>query len=456
MFVSVFDLFKVGLGPSSSHTYGPMVCAARFAAGLKGLPVASISVTLYGSLSLTGRGHATDRAVTLGLCGKMPDSISPDESGILWQTVSSRRRIPLTAGVEVAFDPAKDILFVDKALDIHPNGMLFVAKSEDGSKLQEECWLSIGGGFVVRHEELAAGKSLDDKNLVHTPVPFPFSSAESLLSLCTEHDLSIAELMRRNEQAVRSSRAVEEGLDSIWSAMETCIERGCHVKGELPGGLHVQRRAPGLYERWSKASAEGHILLPVDWLSLCAIAVNEENAAGGRVVTSPTNGAAGVIPAVLSFHKAYDANSCTQSIRDFLLTAAAIGVLYKRNASVSAAEVGCQGEIGVASSMAAAGLAAVWGGSVLQIENAAEIAMEHHLGMTCDPVAGLVQVPCIERNAMGAVKAVSAARLALSGDERQRVSLDQVIATMYQTGQDMKDKYKETSQGGLAVNVVYC
>ena len=452
MSVSIFDLFKVGLGPSSSHTYGPMVCAARFATGLQGQPVASVTVTLYGSLASTGRGHATDRAVTLGLCGKMPDGISPDEAGILWQTVNSRKQLRLAGGEEIGFDPDSHILFVEKALEAHPNGMLFVARSEDGQTLKESCWFSVGGGFVLSREELESGQATQPR----TAVPLPFSSAEELCALCDQHQLTIAQVMRRNEEASRTPEAVDQGIDAIWNAMETCMERGCRIRGELPGGLQVQRRAPQLFDKWKNAPDTGDSLVSVDWLSLCAIAVNEENAAGGRVVTAPTNGAAGVIPAVISFCKQYDSAFDAVKIRDFLLTAAAVGVLYKRNASVSAAEVGCQGEIGVASSMAAAGLAAVWGGSVLQIANAAEIAMEHHLGMTCDPVAGLVQVPCIERNAMGAVKAVSAARLALRSEGAQRVSLDQVIATMYQTGQDMKDKYKETSQGGLAVNVVYC
>ena len=331
--------------------------------------------------------------------------------------------------------------------------LAFTAFDPNDNMIAEGTWFSLGGGFITTQEELAAG----EEGVVEHPVPYPFASAEQLQQLCEQHQLTIAALVLANEQALGlSEQVIYDGVDQLWTVMSGCIERGCETSGELPGGLQVQRRAPDMFARWQNDEPGKDPLRVMDWLSLCALAVNEENAAGGRVVTAPTNGAAGVIPAVIAFHKQYDSHATGQTIRDFLLTAAAIGMLYKRNASISAAEVGCQGEIGVASSMAAAGLAAVWGGTVDQIENAAEIAMEHHLGMTCDPVAGLVQVPCIERNAMGAIKAVNAARLALGGDGRHKVTLDEVIATMYQTGRDMQDRYKETSLGGLAVNVVYC
>ncbi len=348
--------------------------------------------------------------------------------------------------------PERDISFIDEPLPEHPNGLTLTAKDQDGREILSQTWFSTGGGFIATAEELE-GKSQQ----VEVDIPYPFESGAELLECCQANNLNMAELLLANEQARGISlQAIHNGLDQILLTMETCIERGFFCEGVLPGGLNVQRRAPGLYKRWQKEAASNDPLQVMDWVSLCALAVNEENAAGGRVVTSPTNGAAGVIPAVIAFHRQYDEASSRESERLILLTAAAIGMLYKKNASISAAEVGCQGEIGVASSMAAAGLTAAWGGTMEQVENAAEIAMEHHLGMTCDPVAGLVQVPCIERNAMGAIKAINAARLALSGDGKHRVTLDQVIDTMYQTGKDMQDRYKETSQGGLAVNVVYC
>ncbi len=456
--ISVFDLFKIGIGPSSSHTVGPMIAAHTFASQLDGARVASVTVTLYGSLSLTGKGHATDRAVTLGLAGFHPATVNSDEAGMIWQTIRSNKTLALAGRYTMPFDTDTDIIFVDKPLPEHPNGMLFTACDSDGNTLVETVWFSLGGGFIARREQLLAEQlSAEQEGVEKITVPYPFASAQALLEQCENNQLTVAELVLANEQAL--GRAVEEvnaGLDRLWLVMDGCIDRGCRTEGELPGGLQVQRRAPDLFKRWQQEVDGDNFLQVMDWVSLCAMAVNEENAAGGRVVTAPTNGAAGVIPAVLAFHKQYDKQSSPESMRAFLLTAAAVGVLYKRNASISAAEVGCQGEIGVASSMAAAALAAVWGGTVAQVENAAEIAMEHHLGMTCDPVAGLVQVPCIERNSMGAVKAINAARLALCGDGCHRVSLDQVIATMYQTGRDMQDIYKETSLGGLAVNVVYC
>ncbi|MCL6269860.1 L-serine ammonia-lyase [Sansalvadorimonas sp. 2012CJ34-2] len=453
MSISVFDLFKIGLGPSSSHTVGPMSAAFHFASQLAGQPVAVVQITLYGSLSLTGKGHATDRAVVYGLSGLKPETTLPDEAGIIWSSVKSSGQLSLPCKKEIPFDPDRNILFVDQPLPEHPNGMKFTATAEDGSMILEQIWFSTGGGFIATREDLT-NQSGQQNELT---IPYPFSSAEELLRLCASHQINMAELLLANEKARGSDeKEISNSLDNILQTMESCIERGFQTEGVLPGGLDVQRRAPGLYQRWQKEVESNDPLQVMDWVSLCALAVNEENAAGGRVVTSPTNGAAGVIPAVIAFHKQYDRSASQDSVRLFLLTAAAIGMLYKKNASISAAEVGCQGEIGVASSMAAAGLVAAWGGTMEQVEHAAEIAMEHHLGMTCDPVAGLVQVPCIERNAMGAVKAINAARMALSGDGKHRVTLDQVIETMYQTGKDMQDRYKETSQGGLAVNVVYC
>ena len=453
MSISVFDLLKIGLGPSSSHTVGPMSAAFQFASQLQGQKISAINVTLYGSLSLTGKGHGTDRAVVLGLSGLKPETTLPDQAGIVWSSVKSTQCLSLIDGYELPFDIEKNLHFVDQPLPEHPNGMKFEAFSDDGSLLIEQIWFSTGGGFIALADEMNRSGSSD----VEQAVPYPFTSAADLLELCEQHQITIADLLLANELANgRSESQFYQKLDNILDTMDACIQRGFATEGVLPGGLAINRRAPQLYKRWQTEVATHDPLQVMDWVSLCALAVNEENAAGGRVVTSPTNGAAGVIPAVIAFHKQYDQSASRDSERRLLLTAAAVGMLYQRNASISAAEVGCQGEIGVASSMAAAGLAAAWGGTVAQVENAAEIAMEHHLGMTCDPVAGLVQVPCIERNAMGAVKAINAARLALSGDGKHRVTLDQVIDTMYQTGKDMQDRYKETSQGGLAVNVVYC
>ncbi|WP_281646329.1 L-serine ammonia-lyase [Parendozoicomonas sp. Alg238-R29] len=453
MTISVFDLFKIGLGPSSSHTVGPMLAALQFSSSVPESGVISIRATLYGSLSLTGAGHATDKAVTLGLAGCHPETTQPDQANMLWHTVCQLKELSLPRGCRVGFDPHRDIVFDDHPLPEHPNGMLFEAMAADGQVIASQVYFSVGGGFIVSAEEWDETAAPQEQ----CATSYPFSSGEQLQQLCEQNSLSIAELVMANECTEGNDKsAVNKRLDAIWLAMESCMQRGYSTSGVLPGGLGVERRAPELYLRWQKENAGKDPLQVMDWVNVCALAVNEENAAGGRVVTSPTNGAAGVIPAVIAFHKQYDRESNSETIRQFLLTAAAIGMLYKKNASISAAEVGCQGEIGVASSMAAAGLAAVWGGSIAQVENAAEIAMEHHLGMTCDPVAGLVQVPCIERNSMGAVKAINAARLAVSGDGRHRVSLDQVIATMYQTGKDMQDRYKETSLGGLAVNVVYC
>ena len=453
---SVFDLFKIGIGPSSSHTVGPMRAAWRFVQGLRAAEllsrVADIRVDLYGSLALTGKGHATDRAVMLGLAGYEPATVPSDIVSSLPDQVISSHSIQLAQSQTLAwFDGQQLVWHKDEVLPRHPNAMSITAFSSSGDTLQTETYYSIGGGFVVSEAEAAAGQTGDAPPA--KPLRFPFCTAEELLQICSQHKLKIWEVVAANELSWRTEGEVEAGIDNIWSVMRDSIERGCKTEGELPGGLRVKRRAAGIRKRLEEDErCDG--LEAIDWLSLFALAVNEENAAGHRVVTSPTNGAAGVIPAVIRYYERFVDEASPAGIRRFMLTATAIGSLYKRNASLSAAEVGCQGEVGVASSMAAAGLAEVLGGTNNQIENAAEIAMEHHLGMTCDPIGGLVQVPCIERNAIGAVKAVNAARLAVFyGDGTHRVALDKVIETMRQTGLDMTNKYKETSLGGLAVNV---
>ncbi|HEV7279642.1 MAG TPA: L-serine ammonia-lyase [Pirellulaceae bacterium] len=469
MALSVFDLFKIGIGPSSSHTVGPMRAAFRFVRKLRTTErlteTQRVRVELYGSLALTGRGHATDKAVLLGLSGESPEDVDPEAVEPIVEGVRSEKKLLLDGNQEISFDESKDLLFLgDQTLPRHPNGMRFIASAADDKVLASEDYYSVGGGFVVDEAEAEAG--CVGANEPPSPVPFEFASAAELLELAAKNDLTIAGLVRRNELAWRPDAETDAGLDGIWSAMKASIERGCRSEGVLPGGLEVRRRAVGLYLQLANEPASDgwfdrslhpmsvgvdplHVL---DWVSLFALAVNEENAAGGRVVTAPTNGAAGVIPATIAYAARF-LGIDDGGVREFLLTAGAIGSLYKRNASLSAAEMGCQGEVGVACSMAAGGLAAVMGGSSAQVENAAEIGMEHNLGLTCDPIAGLVQVPCIERNAMGAVKAINAARLALHGDGSHRVSLDKVIETMRQTGRDMQAKYKETSLGGLAVNV---
>jgi L-serine dehydratase len=459
MALSVFDLFKIGIGPSSSHTVGPMWAALRFVRALeaRGVPaqVRRVRADLFGSLALTGRGHATDKAILLGLSGEQPDTVDPNAVEPLIERIRSTHMLQLAGQVAIPFDEAGDLVFHnDESLPRHPNGLRFAAFDAAGLELAEETYYSVGGGFVISEAEAAAGQA--GGNEPAGPVPYEFGSAAELLQIGRRTGLSIAAVVRRNETAWRSPAETEAGLDRIWAVMEQCIERGCRGEGILPGGLQLRRRAGPLFRNLQARPATSDPLAALDWVSLFALAVSEENAAGGRVVTAPTNGAAGVIPAVLAYYRRFLGGS-EQGVRDFLLTAAAIGSLYKRNASLSAAEMGCQGEVGVACSMAAAGLAAVMGGSNEQIENAAEIGMEHNLGLTCDPIGGLVQAPCIERNTMGAVKAINAARLAvLHGDGTHRVPLDRVIETMRQTGLDMQDKYKETSQGGLAVNVVNC
>ncbi len=457
--LSVFDLFTIGIGPSSSHTVGPMRAANRFLEDLRGrallAAVARIEVALYGSLALTGKGHATDRAVILGLLGEDPETVDPETAQARVEAVRACRRLRLGGGPRIAFEEPRDLLFLQgENLPRHPNGMRFRAIDAAGRPLLEAIYYSTGGGFVVSEEE-ASVPSPDRSNIA---LPRPFSSAAELLERATEAGLRIAELVMENETAWRDREEVAAGLLRIWAVMEDCIERGCRTEGVLPGGLGVRRRAPGLYAELTRRPEAGlrDQLTVLDWVNLYALAVNEENAAGGRVVTAPTNGAAGIIPAVLAYYTRFVPGASERGVVDFLLTAGAIGMLYKENASIAAAEVGCQGEVGVACSMAAGGLCAVLGGSNAQIENAAEIGMEHNLGLTCDPIAGLVQIPCIERNTMGAVKAINAARLALRGDGTHHVSLDKVIETMRETGRDMSDKYKETSLGGLAVNRVEC
>ncbi|MDP1874898.1 L-serine ammonia-lyase [Phenylobacterium sp.] len=458
MSAGVFDLFKLGVGPSSSHTMGPMTAAARFLARLEAAgalaATARVETTLYASLAMTGRGHATDRAVILGLAGFEPATIDPDAAEAQLAQVSESGRLTLGAGgPEIGFSAAEDILWQGRTrLPQHPNALRFRALDGAGETLAEGLYFSIGGGFVVDEAQFDAPPAPSGP-----PIPFDFASADELLEMAQREGVSIAQLMWRNEIARRSPEEVNAGLDAIFEAMEACIERGLRQDGCLPGGLKVRRRARQHFNELTRRM-ERNIsdpLAALDWVNLWALSVNEENASGGKVVTAPTNGAAGLLPAVLRFYDRFYRGGA-EGRRTFLLTAAAIGALYKRNASISGAEVGCQGEVGVACSMAAAGLTAALGGTNAQIENAAEIAMEHNLGLTCDPIGGLVQVPCIERNAMGAVKAIDASRLALLGDGQHSVSLDKVIATMKRTGEDMNEIYKETSLGGLAVNVVEC
>jgi len=457
-FTSTFDLFKIGIGPSSSHTMGPMTAACRFARDLQRQAlldrVQRVAVTLYGSLALTGRGHATDTALVLGLHGWLPAAVDPAAASHLVERVSRERKLALLGIHTIGFDPVRDIEWRTKgSLPAHPNALTLIAHDVAGAVLHAATYYSIGGGFVLDEHEIRRGSSAP----AQVQVPHPFASGRELLEICAKENLRIHELMLRNECALRSEAQVRAGLDEIVAAMNACIDRGLRLSGTLPGGLNVKRRAAAMRAALEQRERDdmNDPLIAMDWINAWALAVNEENAAGGKVVTAPTNGAAGVIPAVLRYHQTFYRGTREQA-HIFLLTAAAIGALYKRNASISAAEVGCQGEIGVACSMAAAGLAAVQGGTNDQIENAAEIGMEHNLGLTCDPVRGLVQIPCIERNATGAVKAVDAARLALMGDGRHHVTLDRVIETMRRTGADMRDSYKETSLGGLAVNVPEC
>ena len=458
MFISVFDIFKIGIGPSSSHTVGPMVAAARFLESLAGMGIGChrVRVSLHGSLAHTGKGHASDRAVLLGLSGLVPDRVDAAAIAAAEKEVAATGRIGLADGTTFCFDPSQDLHFdYGPPLPGHANGLRFTALGKSGETLLQETYYSIGGGFVVREGE-AGGELGTEKSLTH---PFAFATADAMLALGKKSRLSIAAMKRANECLAMDPAELDRRLDHLWAVMAESIARGLSAEGELPGGLGVKRRAKDLHRQVMAELNERphrHPLLINEWLSLMAMAINEENASGGRIVTAPTNGAAGVIPAVIHFHQTHYPDASNADIRTFLLVAAAIGGIIKYNGSISGAEVGCQGEVGSASAMAAAGLCAVLGGTNEQIENAAEIALEHHLGMTCDPVRGLVQIPCIERNGFGAVKAVSAAMLALRGDGSHHVSLDRCIRTMYQTGLDMNDKYKETSLGGLAVNTVDC
>lgn len=456
MSLSVFDIFKIGIGPSSSHTIGPMRAAREFALDLEQageLPrVASVVIRLYGSLALTGKGHGTDRAILLGLEGAEPDKIDPDAVEGAVARIRSSEQLRLLGRHEVAFDEPMQLLFQkSEVLPGHSNGMRFSALDAAQRVVREGEFYSVGGGFVVRGGESAA----DEPAAAAVKVPHPFSSGDALLRLCREHGLEIFELQWRNELAWRDAAEVRRRLGEVWSVMQACVERGFRQQGVLPGVLKVRRRAPRLYRMLTDSGEKGP-LDAMDWVNAVALSVNEENAAGGRVVTAPTNGAAGIVPAVLHYYRRFESAANDDGVHRFLLTAGAVAMLYKENASISGAEMGCQGEVGVACSMAAAGLVAALHGTNEQVENAAEIGMEHNLGLTCDPIAGLVQIPCIERNAMGSVKAINAARLAMHGDGTHKVSLDQVIATMRQTGRDMSTIYKETSLGGLAVNVPEC
>ena len=470
MAVSTFDLFKIGIGPSSSHTVGPMRAAARFverwlvqAGNAEGSAgdgsdlerTARIRAEVFGSLALTGRGHGTDKAVLMGLEGHWPHQIDPDLIPAALERIRGSKRINVFGRHEIGFDEKRDLIMNKRQkLPFHTNGMRFAAYDAEGEVIATRDYYSVGGGFVVNQDEAAEDRIVADT----TDLPYPFHSGDELLARAEASGLTIAQMMFANEQAWRTPVEIDSGLDELWATMQACVARGIRHEGTLPGGLHVRRRAPALFAELSSTpeAAIRDPLTTLDWVNLYALAVNEENAAGGRVVTAPTNGAAGIIPSVLHYYQRFIPGANIQGIRTILLTAAAVGILYKENASISGAEVGCQGEVGVACSMAAAGLTAALGGSMSQVENAAEIGMEHNLGLTCDPIGGLVQIPCIERNAMGAVKAINASRMAMRGDGKHKVSLDKVIKTMRDTGRDMQDKYKETSRGGLAVNVIEC
>ena len=458
MAISVFDLFRIGIGPSSSHTVGPMRAAGMFARGLlesgHADRLARIQVGLFGSLGATGKGHGTDKALILGLEGELPESVDTAAIPARLDRVAQAKQLRLLGEKDLEFDRERDLVFhKKKPLPFHPNGMTFHAFDINGESIRDRTYYSVGGGFVVNEAAAGEDRIVEDQ----TRLAFPFTTGVKLLEHCTEQGLSISQIMLKNEQAWRTEAEIRAGLLNIWSVMQACVTRGCCTEGVLPGGLKVKRRAARLHRQLTNEKELHKVPLgTMDWVNLYALAVNEENAAGGRVVTAPTNGAAGIIPAVMHYYWKYSPGYSKDGIVRFLLTAAAIGILYKENASISGAEVGCQGEVGSACSMAAAGLTEVSGGTPEQVENAAEIAMEHNLGLTCDPVGGLVQVPCIERNAMGAVKAINASRMALRGDGTHFVSLDKVIKTMRETGADMKTKYKETSRGGLAVNVIEC
>lgn len=460
MAISLFELFKTGIGPSSSHTVGPMEAARRFAGALENeklTPLAQrLKVSLYGSLGATGKGHGTGPAVLMGLEGERPDGIDPDIMPDRLDRIRHSGTLALAGRWPVRFREKTDLIyFRRKSLPGHPNGMICIAFDEKGRSLLEKTYYSVGGGFVVDGN---AGGTLTIREDT-TRLPYPFNSGRELLALCREHDMTIADIMFANEQTWRTPQQIRDGILGLWQVMRECVRNGIRHEGELPGGLKVRRRAAALHRSLMDKQRVDLIspsLSALDWVNLYALAVNEENAAGGRIVTAPTNGAAGIIPAVLHYYVEFCPQANDDGIIRFMLTAGAIGVLFKENASISGAEVGCQGEVGSACAMAAAGLAAATGGSPEQVENAAEIGMEHHLGMTCDPIGGLVQIPCIERNAMASVKAIDAAIMALRGDGKHFVSLDKVLVTMRETGRDMLDKYKETARGGLAVNIIEC
>lgn len=450
-------MFSVGIGPSSSHTVGPMRAAKQFVDKVlkenKLHDVARVKVDLFGSLALTGHGHGTDKAVLLGLMGMTPEGTDPEEIEPILSKIRSTEKIFINREKEISFVEAQDLLFhKDRFLPFHPNGIRFTAFDAKGQELSTNVYYSVGGGFVVSHDQAKGGQIVKEDR----PLPYPFKTGDEILAHCRANKIDMVELIKRNEESFRPFKETKEALIHIWEVMDACINRGVHQTGILPGGLKVKRRANNLFQKIEAIKGKPDPALIMDYISMWALAVNEENAAGGRVVTAPTNGAAGVVPATLKYYMTFTENPTIEGVVNFLLVAGAMGILFKLGASISAAEMGCMGEVGVACSMAAAGLTAALGGSSEQIENAAEIGMEHHLGLTCDPVMGLVQIPCIERNTMGAIKAINASRLALSGDGTHRVSLDQVIAAMRETGHNMQSIYKETSQGGLAVNVPEC
>ena len=459
MAISVFDLFSIGIGPSSSHTVGPMRAAQQFVQGLKSDAlldrVAKVKADLYGSLGATGKGHGSDKAVMLGMEGDLPESIDTDSVDARLEEIRSSGELNLFGQHRVKFDEKKQLVMHRRqTLPFHSNGMTFCAFDAEGAELRKATFYSVGGGFIVDETAAGADRIVEDE----TELPYPFLSAVNLLIHCANHDMSISDVMMANEKTWRSEAEIRKGLLDIWKVMRNCVNKGCRIEGILPGGMKVKRRAADLSRklRGQPGITYKDPLVTLDWVNLWALAVNEENAAGGRVVTAPTNGAAGIIPAVMHYYQHFYPAADDDGIVRFLLTAGAIGILYKENASISGAEVGCQGEVGSACSMAAGALTEVMGGTPEQVENAAEIGMEHNLGLTCDPVGGLVQVPCIERNAMASVKAINAARISMRGDGQHFVSLDKVIKTMRETGADMKTKYKETSRGGLAVNIIEC
>ncbi|MBT2785124.1 MULTISPECIES: L-serine ammonia-lyase [unclassified Halomonas] len=455
MAISVFDLFRIGIGPSSSHTVGPMRAARDFTLALGDIRVTRLVVRLHGSLAATGVGHGTDQAVIMGLMGEAPESIDPDTIASRLKQLAEGEPLLLATGQQITFDPSVDVEWDDTCLPFHPNAMVLSAYCDD-ALVATNTFYSLGGGFYVDQAKADQGEVGEDA----TELPFPFNTAAELLALCQQHQLRISQLMLENEKAWRTEATIREELLTIWHAMSDSIENGLRATGHLPGGLNVRRRAQPLHQQLLHPPENQRLIVSsftvMDWVNVFALAVNEENAAGRRMVTAPTNGAAGIVPAVLAYYLKFEPDASESDVVDFLLTAGAVGILCKKNASISGAEVGCQGEVGSACAMAAAGLAEVLGGTPGQVENAAEIGLEHNLGLTCDPVGGLVQVPCIERNAIASVKAINAARMAMHGDGEHFISLDKVIRTMRDTGRDMQDKYKETSKGGLAVNAIEC